>query len=90
MFATRNGTSFSHRNIQRHFKKSLVKSGLPEMCFHDLRHTFASIMLSQNVHPKTVQEALVHSSIVLTLDTYSHIMPGMQKEAASKLDLVLR
>ena len=90
MFATRNGTSFSHRNIERHFKKSLVKSGLPEIRFHDLRHTFASIMLSQNVHPKTVQEALGHSSIVLTLDTYSHIMPGMQKEAASKLDLVLR
>jgi integrase len=89
MFATRNGTYFSHRNIDRHFRGILVKSGLPKIRFHDLRHTFASIMLSQNVHPKTVQEALGHSSIVLTMDTYSHVMPGMQKEAASKLDLIL-
>jgi integrase len=46
-------------------------------------------MLSQNVHPKAVQEALGHSSIVLTLDPYSHVMPGMQKQAAGKLDQVL-
>ncbi len=90
MFVTRNGTPFLHRNIERHFKKYLVKSGLPDIRFHDLRHTFASIMLAQNVHPKAVQEALGHSSITLTLDTYSHVMPGMQKEAAGKLDQALR
>ncbi len=90
MFVTRNGTPFLHRNIERHFKKTLVKSGLPCIRFHDLRHTFASIMLSQNVHPKAVQEALGHSSITLTLDTYSHVMPGMQQEAAGKLDQALR
>ncbi len=65
----RNGTPFLHRNIARHFKKTLVKSGLPCIRFHDPRHTFASIMLAQNVHPKAVQEALGHSSISLTLDT---------------------
>jgi integrase len=43
-------------------------------------------MFGMNVHPKTVQEALGHSSVVLTLDTYSHVVPGMQQEAAGKLD----
>ncbi len=57
MFVTRNGTPLLHRNVERHFKKTLVKSGLPCIRFHDLRHTFASIMLAQNVHPKAVQEA---------------------------------
>ena len=90
VFSTRNGTAFSPRNIQRHFANTLVKLGLPKIRFHDLRHTFATIMLSQNVHPKTVQEALGHSSIVLTLDTYSHIIPSMQKEASEKMDALLR
>jgi integrase len=90
LFTTGNGTLFSHRNIERHFKNTLVKLGLPIIRFHDLRHTFASIMLSENVHPKAVQEALGHSSISLTLDVYSHVIPGMQKEAAEKMDKVLR
>ncbi len=89
MFVTRNGTPFSHRNIHRHFKAILVQSGLPDVRFHDLRHTFASIMFSLNVHPKTVQEALGHSSVILTLDTYSHLIPGMQKEAAGKMGQAL-
>ena len=89
IFATRNGTPFSHRNIHRHFKKTLVKLGLPEIRFHDLKHSYASILASQNVHPKTVQEALGHSTITLTLDTYSHILRSLQKEAAEKLDLLL-
>ena len=89
IFATSNGTPFSHRNIHRHFKKTLVKLGLPEIRSHDLRHSYTSIPASQNVHPKTVQEVLGHSTITLTLDTCSHILPGMQKEAADKLDLLL-
>ncbi len=90
IFTTSNGTAFSPRNIQRHFANTLVKLGLPKIRFHDLRHTFASIMFAQNIHPKTVQEALGHSSISLTLDTYSHMIPTLQKEAAEKLDGVLR
>jgi integrase len=89
MFATRNGTPFLHRNIERYFKKTLVKSGLPCIRFHHLRHTFASIMLAQNVHLKAVQEALGHSSITLTLHTYSHFMPRMQRETAGKLNQAL-
>ena len=63
---------------------------LPIIRFHDLRHTAATIMLSQGVHPKIVQERLGHSTISMTLDTYSHVLPTMQKEAAEKLDRLYR
>ena len=56
------------------------------MRFHDLRHTAATLMLQENIHPKVVQERLGHSDISLTLNTYSHVLPGMQEEAATKLD----
>ena len=77
------------RNLFRHFKGVLVKAGLPEIRFHDLRHTAATLMLQQGVHPKVVQERLGHSSISLTLDTYSHVIPSMQQEAAEKMDEIL-
>jgi integrase len=58
--------------------------------FHDLRHTHATQLLQAGVHPKVVQERLGHASIGITLDTYSHVMPGMQEEAAKKIDAGLR
>ena len=58
--------------------------------FHDLRHTHATQLLQAGVHPKVVQERLGHASIGITLDTYSHVMPGMQEEAAEKIDAGLR
>lgn len=65
------------------------QSGVP--CnFHALRHTHASQLLRQGVHPKIVSERLGHSSVGLTLDTYSHLLPGMQEDAAAQLDGVLR
>ena len=67
----------------------LKRAGLPMIRFHDLRHTAATLLLAQGVHPKIVQERLGHSQISLTLDTYSHILPGMGREAASKLDALL-
>ncbi|MCF8010299.1 MAG: tyrosine-type recombinase/integrase [Clostridiales bacterium] len=54
--------------------------------FHDLRHTHATILLAQGVHPKIVQERLGHESITITMDTYSHILPGLQEEAMKKFD----
>lgn len=86
VFITSNGTPISPRNLQRHFHQALEKVGLPNIRFHDLRHTAATLLLTQNVHPKIVQEMLGHSSISLTLDTYSHIIPAMQKEAAKKME----
>jgi integrase len=56
---------------------------------YDLRHTFTTLLLARNVHPKYVQELLGHASIALTLDTYSHVLPGMDGAAASAMDEAL-
>ena len=77
--------SYFNRTWQR-FKK---RQGLA-VRFHDLRHTHATQLLKAGVHPKVVSERLGHASIGITLDTYSHVMPGMQEEAAEKIDAGLR
>ncbi len=63
---------------------------IPRVNFHSLRHSFATLQLINGVNPKIVQEALGHSSITLTLDTYSHVIPSMQKDAAKKLDALFK
>jgi integrase len=65
------------------------RSNLSKIKFHDLRHTHASLLLKQNVHPKIVSERLGHSSIQMTLDTYSHLLPNMQQDAAKELGKIL-
>ncbi len=73
-----------------HFKPLLEKAGLPHSVrFHDLRHTCATLLLGKGVHPKLVQELLGHSNVSITLDTYSHILPGMSNKAANAMDDVL-
>jgi integrase len=62
---------------------------VPRVRFHDLRHTAATLMLSGGIHPKVVSEQLGHASIVITLDTYSHVIPTMQREAAKVMDDLL-
>jgi integrase len=64
----------------------LRSQGLPHVRFHDLRHAHATFMLLQGVHPKIVSERLGHASIGITLDTYSHVLPTMQTEAARAFD----
>lgn len=68
------------------FSARIKKSGLKIIRFHDLRHTHATQLLKQGVHPKIVSERLGHSSIAITLDTYSHVLPGMQEEAIAAFD----
>ncbi len=72
--------------LRRSFKPLLRRAGLPDIRFHDLRHTSATLLLSAGVHPKVVQERLGHSTISLTLDTYSHAVPSMQRDAARRMD----
>ena len=62
---------------------------MPDIRFHDLRHTAASLMLSMQTHPKVVQEILGHADINLTLNTYSHVLPSMQVDVAEKLGKLL-
>lgn len=88
VFPDRVGGFLRGSNFQRQvWYRFRAAAGISEtVSFHDLRHTAASLLLSQNVHPKVVQERLGHSDIGLTLNTYSHLMPGMQAEAAGLLD----
>jgi integrase len=86
---TRDGRPWKPDNLSSGFRKFLKRTQLPLVRFHDLRHTHATSLLRQNVHPKIVSERLGHSNVGITLDTYSHVLPGMQREAADKLDDVL-
>jgi integrase len=73
-------------NLHDAFKRLLEKAELPNIRFHDLRHSAATILLGMRVHPKIVQELLGHSNISMTMDIYSHVLPSMQLEAMNKLD----
>ena len=66
------------------------RAGLGKVRFHDLRHTAESLLLSTGVHPKVVEERLGHSTVALTLDVYSHVLGSLQRDAADKLDAVLK
>lgn len=89
VFPSTIGTPMDTRNLTRHFNKALRNAGLPTKRFHDLRHTCASLLLAQSVHPRVVMEILGHSQISLTMDTYSHVIPELQKEAAAQMDALL-
>ena len=81
------GTSQSHRNVVRSFKALLKRAGLPVSTrLYDLRHTCATLLLNSNVHPKYVQELLGHASISQALDTYSHVLKGMDGGIGSTMD----
>jgi len=86
---TRGGPLRKSNLIRRWFCPLLERAGLPRIRFHDLRHTHATLLLVQGVNPKVVQERLGHSQIAITLDTYSHVSPNLQREAAHELDAAL-
>lgn len=84
------GHLHTSRILFAQFKALLKKAGLPDVRFHDLRHSSASLLLGIGVHPKVVQEILGHSQISMTMDIYSHVLPTIQQEAISKLNAVLQ
>ncbi|WP_373653279.1 tyrosine-type recombinase/integrase [Schlesneria sp. DSM 10557] len=92
VFCAAEGGFLRKSNFERRvWNKFRDKAKIPDtITFHDLRHTSATILLGAGVHPKIVQERLGHSSIQLTMDTYSHILPTMQQDAATKLDHIGR
>jgi integrase len=71
--------------VTQPFERHVRQSDLPRIRLHDLRHTHATLALAAGIHPKVVQERLGHSSISVTLDTYSHAMPAMQADAATRI-----
>jgi integrase len=72
------------------WERKLSKTALPRIRFHDLRHAHATHLLSSGVHPKVASERLGHSKIGITLDLYSHVLPGMQEDAVARVDDALR
>lgn len=75
--------------VTRRFKKLATEAGAPGVRFHDLRHAYATMLLASGVHPKIASEALGHSTVGITLDTYSHVLPTMQAEAAAAIQKAL-
>jgi len=90
VFSHYDGSPLLPDSITHAWIKLVRKCGLNGIRLHDARHTHATIMLKQGVHPKVVQERLGHSSIALTMDTYSHVAPGLQQAAAKGFDDILK
>jgi len=90
VFPSQVGTPMNAKNLTaRSFKPLLKRAKLPNIRFHDLRHTFATLMLQNGEHPKVVQEMLGHATIAITMDTYSHVLPNMQRDAVDRLGVLL-
>ena len=91
VFAQADGAPIQPNSLTHEFVRILALApALPRIRFHDLRHSHATHLLANGVHPKIAQERLGHSSVGITLDLYSHVMPGMQEDAAAKVDAALR
>jgi integrase len=87
VFTTRLGTPIEPRNLIRHFKQLLKQAGLSETIrFHDLRHSCATLLIAQGVHPRVVMEILRHSQISTTMNTYAHVLPRLQRDATTKVE----
>ena len=89
IFTSHTGHPLHVNTLMYQFKKLIEAADVPSIRFHDLRHTCATLLLSQGVHPKIVQERLGHANISMTLDHYSHVTPDMQRQAADTLDAAL-
>ena len=77
VFCNQSGGFYNPEKVDKHFQKLLKEAGLGYMRFHDLRHSAATILLIAGMHPKVVQERLGHSTIAMTMDIYSHVLPSM-------------
>lgn len=85
IFCNHTGKPLDPRSFTKNFQGLLEKAGLPKVRFHDMRHTHATLLIKMGENPKVVQERLGHSTTRMTLDTYSHVLPGMQEEATKRL-----
>ena len=90
VFTNESGKAIEDTNFRRRsFEPLLRKAGVPTIRFHDFRHTAATLLLGQGVHPKIVSERLGHSRVGITLDLYSHVTPTMQRQAVESMEAVL-
>ena len=89
VFCQLDGKPLLPNTVTHAWIKLVRRTGIKPIRLHDARHTHASLMLKQGAHPKVVQERLGHAGIQITLDTYSHVAPGLQEAAARRFDEVL-
>jgi integrase len=89
VFTNETGGPLHVNSLMCRFRKLITAAGVPTIRFHDLRHTSATLLLAEGVHPKIVQERLGHADISMTLNRYSHVTPGMQRQAADTLDAAM-
>lgn len=89
VFSNISGEPLDPGVVSHTFARVLKKAGLPHIRFHDLRHSHATLLLKAGIHPKIVSERLGHANISITLDTYSHVLPGLQEKAAERFDELL-
>jgi integrase len=90
IFASEKGTPLDgHNFVRRVFAPALRRARLPKIRFHDLRHTFASLLIAQGEHPKLISEQLGHASVQITLDRYGHLLPASYDSAGERLDAAL-
>jgi len=90
VFTSGIGTPMEPRNLDRAHRQILGLAGLHHIRIHDLRHTAATLLLTQGVHPRVVMELFGHSQIAITMNTYSHVVPALRKDAANQMDVALR
>jgi integrase len=88
--AQADGSPLQPRSLTHEWVRLIAKTTLPRIRFHDLRHAHATHLLASGVHPKVASERLGHSKVGITLDLYSHVLPGMQADAAAKVDDALK
>lgn len=85
MFCREDGSELDPDWVSKRFERLVVAGGVPPIRLHDLRHTHATLALQAGVHVKVVSERLGHATVGMTLDTYSHVIPAMQEDAAAKV-----
>ena len=90
VFTTPHGRPLDASNVTHAFQRRLASAGLPRHRFHDLRHTCASLMLAEGINPRVVMDILGHSQVSVTLNTYSHVVPSVQRQAVERMDALLR
>jgi integrase len=90
VYAREDGEPIQPRSLTHNWQALVSRTGIPRVRFHDLRHAHATHLLSSGVHPKVASERMGHSKVGITLDLYSHVLPGMQEDAAARVDDALR
>ncbi len=89
MFTRLDGRPLDPAKVTKEFTRVIRTLGLGRVRFHDLRHTHASLMLQAGIHPKIVSERLGHASVSITMDVYSHVLPGLQEDAVHRFSKLL-